>query len=69
MIVSLALYLLFLVLQTGRYHGYFEDAGHTLAEAQGAEAPIWFSIVMLAAYMAAVVYLVRAIRAADRLPA
>jgi Ca2+:H+ antiporter len=35
MIVSLALYLLFLVLQTGRYHGYFEDAGHTAASAHG----------------------------------
>ena len=34
-IVSLALYLLFLVLQTGRYHGYFEDAGHAAAEAHG----------------------------------
>jgi Ca2+:H+ antiporter len=34
-IVSLALYLLFLVLQTGRYHGYFEDAGHTAASAHG----------------------------------
>ena len=58
MIVSLALYLLFLVLQTGRYHGYFEDAGHAAAEAHGADAPVWFSTVMLAAYMAAVVYLV-----------
>jgi Ca2+:H+ antiporter len=57
-IVSLALYLLFLVLQTGRYHGYFEDAGHAAAEAHGAGAPVWFSTVMLAAYMAAVVYLV-----------
>ena len=57
-IVSLALYLLFLVLQTGRYHGYFEDVGHAAAEAQGADAPVWFSTVMLAAYMAAVVYLV-----------
>ena len=57
-IVSLALYLLFLVLQTGRYHGYFEDAGHAAAEAHGADAPVWFSTVMLAAYMAAVVYLV-----------
>jgi Ca2+:H+ antiporter len=56
-IVSLALYLLFLVLQTGRYHGYFEDAG-AAAEAHGAGAPVWFSTVMLAAYMAAVVYLV-----------
>jgi Ca2+:H+ antiporter len=34
-IVSLALYLLLLVLQTGRYHGYFEDAGHTAASAHG----------------------------------
>ena len=36
-IVSLALYLLFLVLQTGRFHGYFEDVGHTATEAEGAE--------------------------------
>jgi Ca2+:H+ antiporter len=57
-IVSIALYLLFLVLQTGRYHGYFEDAGHPLLEAHRDDAPVWFSIVMLAAYMAAVVYLV-----------
>jgi Ca2+:H+ antiporter len=56
--VSLALYALFLGLQTGRYHGYFEDAGHTIAETHGAGAPVWFSTVMLAAYMAAVVYLV-----------
>ena len=56
-IVSLALYLLFLVLQTGRYHGYFEDVG-AAAEAHGAGAPVWFSTVMLAAYMATVVYLV-----------
>ncbi len=57
-IVSLALYLIFLVLQTGRYHGYFEDSGHAAHEAHGDDAPVWFSIVMLAAYMAAVVYLV-----------
>jgi Ca2+:H+ antiporter len=57
-IVSVALYLLFVVLQTGRYHGYFKDAVHTAAEAHGASAPLWFSTVMLAAYMAAVVYLV-----------
>ena len=57
-IMSLALYLVFLVLQTGRYHGYFEDAGHAAAEAHGAGAPVWFSTVMLAAYMAAIVYLV-----------
>ena len=57
-IVSLALYLFFLVPQTGRYHGYFEDSGHAAHEAHGDDAPVWFSIVMLAAYMAAVVYLV-----------
>lgn len=57
-IVSLALYLLFVVLQTGRYHGYFEDVGHAVAEADGEEAPVWFSTVMLAAYMVAVIYLV-----------
>jgi Ca2+:H+ antiporter len=57
-IMSLALYLLFLVLQTGRYHGYFEDGGHTAAQAHEAGAPVWFSTVMLAAYMAAIVYLV-----------
>jgi Ca2+:H+ antiporter len=58
-IVSIALYLIFLVLQTGRYHGYFEDADHTAAaEAHGAGVPVWFSTVMLAAYMAAIVYLV-----------
>lgn len=57
-IVSLALYLVFVVLQTGRYHGYFEDAGHAAVEAHGAGAPVWFSTVMLVAYMATVVYLV-----------
>jgi Ca2+:H+ antiporter len=57
-IVSLALYLVFVVLQTGRYHGYFEDAGHAAVEAHEAGAPVWFSTVMLVAYMAAVVYLV-----------
>ena len=57
-IVTLALYLLFVVLQTGRYHGYFEDAGHAALEGRLAEPPVWFSTGMLAAYMAAVVYLV-----------
>ena len=57
-IVSLVLYLFFVVLQTGRYHGYFEDAGHAAAETHGADPPVWFSTVMLVAYMAAVVYLV-----------
>jgi Ca2+:H+ antiporter len=57
-IVSLALYLIFVVLQTGRYHGYFEDAAHPVAGAHGADAPLWFSTLMLAAYMASVVYLV-----------
>jgi Ca2+:H+ antiporter len=57
-IVSIALYLIFVVLQTGRYHGYFEDAGHPLLEAHEDDAPVWFSTLMLAAYMAAVVYLV-----------
>jgi Ca2+:H+ antiporter len=56
--MSLALYLLFLVLQAGRYHGYFEESVHTAAEAYGVGAPLWFSTVMLAAYMAGVVYLV-----------
>ena len=58
-IVSIALYLIFVVLQTGRYHGYFEDVGHhPLLEARENDAPVGFSTVMLAAYMAAVVYLV-----------
>jgi Ca2+:H+ antiporter len=58
-IVSIALYLIFVVLQTGRYHGYFEDTGrHRFLEAHEDDAPVWFSTVMLAAYMAAVVYLV-----------
>ena len=57
-IVSIALYLLFVVLQTGRYHGYFEDSRHPLLDAHEDDAPVWFSTVMLAAYMAAVVYLV-----------
>ncbi len=57
-IVSLVLYFIFVVLQTGRYHGYFEDTGHRFTEAHEDDAPIWFSTAMLAAYMAAVVYLV-----------
>lgn len=57
-IVSLALYALFLGLQTGRYHGYFEDSGRSAKKMHGPGAPIWFSTVMLVAYMAAVVYLV-----------
>jgi Ca2+:H+ antiporter len=57
-IVSIALYLIFVVLQTGRYHGYFEDANHPLLDTPEDDAPVWFSTVMLAAYMAAVVYLV-----------
>ena len=58
MIVSLALYLLFLILQAGRYHGYFEDTGRDFAETHRSGGPVWFSIIMLVAYMTAVVYLV-----------
>jgi Ca2+:H+ antiporter len=56
--VSLGLYALFLVLQTGRYHGYFASASESEAEAHEVAAPLWFSTVMMVAYMAAVVYLV-----------
>ena len=58
-IVSLGLYVLFLFLQTGRYHEYFENAfGPEAKEARETAPAVSFSAVMLAAYMAAVVYLV-----------
>jgi Ca2+:H+ antiporter len=57
-LVSLGLYGLFLVLQTGRYHGYFANASEGEAEAHEVRAPLWFSTIMLVAYMAAIVYLV-----------
>ncbi|HEY3621753.1 MAG TPA: calcium:proton antiporter [Roseiarcus sp.] len=57
-VVSLGLYGLFLVLQTGRYHGYFALASEAEAEAHELAAPLWFSTIMLVAYMAAIVYLV-----------
>ncbi len=56
--VSLGLYGLFLFLQTGRYHDYFEHASERRASAHEASTPMWFPVSMLAAYMAAVVYLV-----------
>ena len=56
--VSLGLYGLFLVLQTGRYHGYFAPASESKAEAHERAAPLWFSTIMMVAYMAAVVFLV-----------
>ena len=55
---SLGLYGVFLVLQTGRYHGYFAPAAESEVEAHEFVAPLWFSTVMMVAYMAAVVFLV-----------
>jgi Ca2+:H+ antiporter len=56
--VSLSLYVLFLFLQAGRYHAYFEQASEPHARAHVEQAPVWLPIVMLVAYMAAIVYLV-----------
>jgi Ca2+:H+ antiporter len=56
--VSLSLYVLFLFLQTGRYHEYFELASEPHAGPHVEQAPLWRPIVMLVAYMAAIVYLV-----------
>lgn len=56
--VSLSLYILFLLLQTGRYHQYFEQGSEAHGEAHVERAPLWLPIVMLVAYMAAIVYLV-----------
>ena len=56
--VSLSLYILFLFLQTGRYHAYFEQASELHARAQGEPAPLWLPLIMLIAYMAAIIYLV-----------
>jgi Ca2+:H+ antiporter len=55
---SLGLYGVFLALQTGRYHGYFAPAAESEVEAHEFVAPLWFSTVMMVAYMAAVVFLV-----------
>jgi Ca2+:H+ antiporter len=57
-VVSLSLYILFLFLQVGRYHEYFEYASEPHGEPHVGRSPMWLSIVMLAAYMAAIVYLV-----------
>ena len=56
--VSLGLYILFLFLQAGRYHEYFEYASEPHARAHVDRAPLWLPVIMLAAYMAAIVYLV-----------
>jgi Ca2+:H+ antiporter len=56
--VSLSLYVLFLFLQAGRYHEYFEQPSEPHPGAHVEQAPLWFPIVMLVAYMAAIVYLV-----------
>ena len=45
-------------LQTGRYHEYFEQASEPHAGPHVERAPLWRPIVMLVAYMAAIVYLV-----------
>jgi Ca2+:H+ antiporter len=55
---SLGLYGVFLALQTGRYRGYFANASESEAQAHEFAAPLWFSTVMMVAYMAAVVFLV-----------
>ena len=57
-VVSLSLYILFLFLQTGRYHEYFEYASEPRTKAHVERAPLWLPIFMLVAYMAAIVYLV-----------
>ena len=57
-VVSLSLYILFLFLQTGRYHEYFEYASEPRTKAHVERAPLWLPILMLVAYMAAIVYLV-----------
>ena len=56
--VSLSLYILFLFLQAGRYHEYFEYASEPHAGTHVGRSPLWLPIIMLAAYMAAIVYLV-----------
>ena len=56
-IVSLALYLLFLALQTGRYHGYFKTPASGCGGARGRRACLVLDRDA-GAYMAAVVYLV-----------
>ena len=57
-VVSLSLYILFLFLQTGRYHAYFEQDSESSARARDERDPVWRPILMMAAYMAAIVYLV-----------
>ena len=57
-VVSLGLYILFLFLQVGRYHEYFEHASAPHAHSHTGRPPAWFSVVMLVAYMAAIIYLV-----------
>ena len=57
-VVSLSLYILFLLLQVGRYHEYFEFASEPHAQVHVDHAPIWLPIIMLVAYMAAIIYLV-----------
>ncbi len=68
-IVSLALYLLFLVLQTGRYHGYFEDAGAAAGGARGRRACLVLDRDAGRPTWRPSSHLVEQFRAADRLPA
>lgn len=57
-VVSLSLYILFLLLQVGRYHEYFEFASEPHARGHVDHALIWLPIIMLVAYMAAIIFLV-----------
>jgi Ca2+:H+ antiporter len=59
--ISVGLYSVFLILQTGRHRGFFIDDGEeglSPAHAATHAGPLWPSVVLLFAYMALVVFLV-----------
>ncbi|RDJ05705.1 calcium:proton antiporter [Rhizobium grahamii] len=63
--ISVGLYTVFLILQTGRHRGFFiDDAGEVHArDAEWEEGGLIFPVVLLVAYMALVVFLVEELAA------
>ena len=63
--ISVGLYSVFLILQTGRHRGFFiEDTGEVSVEhVRTREGPLWFPVILLVAYMALVVFLVEQLAA------
>lgn len=59
--MAAGLYLIFLMMQTGRHRGYFaqpEENGTPVEKRQKPSGPLWLSVVLLFCYIVPVVYLV-----------